>query len=227
MQAQVSYDVVMVTPAKDARARVDKRRVILDAAGPIFAQLGYERASVDAIADSAQVSKPTVYAHFGNKEQLFRDTMADIAETLNDESRRTLDNTPIGDDDWESNLRTVAYGLTSCERSGCAAALQRLVVAESHRDPLVYEAVEHAGYEPIRTRLAARLEALAASGGLDIAQPAQAARFLTALTRAAMQDLGATEREQVTDTRARHAIDAAVDVFLRAYRVDPSARRSD
>ncbi|MEU4226451.1 TetR/AcrR family transcriptional regulator [Nonomuraea sp. NPDC026600] len=48
-----------------------KRRAILDAAIQVFTDLGYARASVDAIAAQAGVGKQTVYGHFGDKEQLF------------------------------------------------------------------------------------------------------------------------------------------------------------
>ncbi|WP_372442703.1 TetR/AcrR family transcriptional regulator [Streptomyces pactum] len=37
----------------------------------VFLREGYQRASVDTIADAARVSKQTVYNHFGDKERLF------------------------------------------------------------------------------------------------------------------------------------------------------------
>jgi len=47
-----------------------KRRAIMDAAAQAFLREGYTRASVDAIAAAAGVSKQTVYNHFGDKERL-------------------------------------------------------------------------------------------------------------------------------------------------------------
>lgn len=44
---------------------------ILDAATAVFAAQGYERASMAAIAARAGVTKPTLYARFGSKEELF------------------------------------------------------------------------------------------------------------------------------------------------------------
>ncbi len=44
---------------------------ILDAATAVFAAEGYERASMAAIAARAGVTKPTLYARFGSKHQLF------------------------------------------------------------------------------------------------------------------------------------------------------------
>jgi AcrR family transcriptional regulator len=44
---------------------------ILDAATAVFAAQGYDRASMAAIAERAGVTKPTLYARFGSKEELF------------------------------------------------------------------------------------------------------------------------------------------------------------
>ncbi|MGW5388120.1 TetR/AcrR family transcriptional regulator [Nocardia sp. NPDC003963] len=45
---------------------------LLDAARVVFAAHGYRTASMDAIAQHANSTKPTLYAHFGSKQELFR-----------------------------------------------------------------------------------------------------------------------------------------------------------
>jgi AcrR family transcriptional regulator len=45
--------------------------LILDVAGQVFAGDGFERASMDRIADLAGVSKPMLYAYFGSKQGLY------------------------------------------------------------------------------------------------------------------------------------------------------------
>ena len=47
-----------------------KRAAILDAAMALFPSRGYDGVSMDAIAQSASVSKLTVYNHFADKESL-------------------------------------------------------------------------------------------------------------------------------------------------------------
>ncbi|HYY27394.1 MAG TPA: TetR/AcrR family transcriptional regulator [Chthoniobacterales bacterium] len=47
------------------------REDILWAAREVILEVGYERASMDAVADRAGTTKRTVYAHFANKEALF------------------------------------------------------------------------------------------------------------------------------------------------------------
>ncbi len=45
--------------------------LILEFAGQVFASDGYERASMDRIAELAGLSKPMLYAYFGSKEGLY------------------------------------------------------------------------------------------------------------------------------------------------------------
>ena len=51
--------------------REHREQLILDVAGQVFAQAGYESASMDEIAALAGVSKPMLYAYFGSKEGLY------------------------------------------------------------------------------------------------------------------------------------------------------------
>jgi AcrR family transcriptional regulator len=51
--------------------RERREQLILDVAGRVFAQAGYESAPMDEIADRAGVSKPMLYTYFGSKEGLY------------------------------------------------------------------------------------------------------------------------------------------------------------
>jgi AcrR family transcriptional regulator len=53
-----------------ARVRIAEES-ILDAATAVFAAEGYDRANMDAIAARAGATKPTLYARFGSKDDLF------------------------------------------------------------------------------------------------------------------------------------------------------------
>lgn len=57
------------------RAPHDKRGAILRAAAELFPRQGFDKTSMDSIAECAMVSKATVYAHFASKEVLFRTTL--------------------------------------------------------------------------------------------------------------------------------------------------------
>ena len=48
-----------------------RRPLVLDAAYELFLERGYDRTSMDDVADAAGVSKPVVYACFASKDELF------------------------------------------------------------------------------------------------------------------------------------------------------------
>ena len=49
----------------------ERRQQLLDVARSLFAEKGFEGASVEEIAHRANVSKPVVYEHFGGKEGVY------------------------------------------------------------------------------------------------------------------------------------------------------------
>ena len=69
------------TPTRAEKKALKKSR-ILDAAWTVFGRNGYTGTSLDAIAEEAGVSKPTLYMYFGNKEGLFEAVLADTSEDI-------------------------------------------------------------------------------------------------------------------------------------------------
>jgi AcrR family transcriptional regulator len=62
----------------------ERRTQLVDVGKQVFAELGYDGASVEEIAARARVSKPIVYEHFGGKEGLY-------AVVVDRETSRLLD----------------------------------------------------------------------------------------------------------------------------------------
>lgn len=199
--------------------RVSKREQILTAAAPIFGRDGYERASIDAIAAAAGVSKPTVYSHFGNKEQLFRESVADSAEQLNAGSHVAIRRLDVSPDHWQASLHELAWELTQCQRSECNRHLTRLISAEVGRDPDLFGWVWQRSGGPITDTLAGRLAMLGNAGLLRIPNPQLAARQFVALIGAELGELTGLGSAEVDDARLREAVAAGVDTFVAAYTV--------
>lgn len=86
-----------------ARRRLpkDERRArILDAAARVFADRGYEAASLDEIAEAAEISKPVIYDHFESKKALHIELLElHAGEMLEFMTRRA-----IGEDTVEGQL---------------------------------------------------------------------------------------------------------------------------
>ncbi len=76
------------TEAADARrlpsdkARPDKHHAITQAASDMFLAEGFDRVTLDQIAQRAGVSKQTIYSHFADKEALFKAICTELTERL-------------------------------------------------------------------------------------------------------------------------------------------------
>lgn len=66
-------------PRVSAKARLEARRRLLEAAALDFARSGLDRANVDAIAIAAGYAKGTFYNYFDSKEQIFGEVIAEGA----------------------------------------------------------------------------------------------------------------------------------------------------
>ncbi|MFO1048101.1 MAG: TetR/AcrR family transcriptional regulator [Geminicoccaceae bacterium] len=69
----------------------ERRQRILAAAGDLFAREAYAVVQMDDIARAARVAKPTLYRHFGTKEALFAEAVAQSLGALEREARRIAD----------------------------------------------------------------------------------------------------------------------------------------
>ncbi|HEX9697317.1 MAG TPA: TetR/AcrR family transcriptional regulator [Actinomycetota bacterium] len=62
----------MGSDQKPSRLKASARRAqLIEIGRAVFAERGYEAASVEEIAERARISKPIVYEHFGGKEGLY------------------------------------------------------------------------------------------------------------------------------------------------------------
>lgn len=78
--------------ARGARTGTDEQ--ILNAAAEVFTRLGYTRTTIADIATAAKSTRPTVYAYFASKEDIFRR----LAERVRDQfaaSQRVPENLPV------------------------------------------------------------------------------------------------------------------------------------
>ncbi|MEA2294140.1 MAG: hypothetical protein QOE86_1779 [Solirubrobacteraceae bacterium] len=62
--------------------RAVREEQMLEVAGEVFAERGFHAASMDDIAERADISKPMLYAYFGNKEGLYSAYMARVGTSL-------------------------------------------------------------------------------------------------------------------------------------------------
>lgn len=143
-----------------ARQAEDTRRLIVEAAATLFAERGYARTSVAAVAAAAGVAVNTVYTSVGGKSALIMAMSEDgAADAVAVEAERR-----IGEcDDPREILRIVADGTSQVRRR----RQQTLSILLDNRtaDPDVAAAAEHAT-RAVRDRLKVVAARLVTIGGL-------------------------------------------------------------
>lgn len=192
-----------------------KRQVIADAALRVFLRQGFAGASVDEIAAEARVSKPTIYAHFGNKEALFRRIIAAIVE---DAQQALSACTPTPAQDARDVMRELSEYAEIWMRSILQPdllALRRLVIGEAARFPEVALAYYHSGPRHVEGRLAARLSELAEAGYVTLKDPFVAAQQFGYLVVGPLQTrVMFVPSAPPTPAETAQAIETGVTAFL-------------
>lgn len=61
----------MAIHKRPVRKKQDLRQLIVQKAGELFAQEGYHAVTVEQISKSLGISKPSIYYHYGSKEEIF------------------------------------------------------------------------------------------------------------------------------------------------------------
>lgn len=198
-----------------------KRDVIAAAAVDAFLERGFVGASMDDIATRAGVSKATVYAHFGSKEQLFVDVVVAAVKAVGDpvhDDVRDLADT----DDLAHGLQVVARRQLGLVMTCHIVALRRLVIAEATRFPDVARAFHDQG--PARTveALAQTFRQLDDRGLLDCPDPTVAASQFNWLVMGAPMNQAMLLADSPDTAWLNRWADAAVETFLAAYGTGPA-----
>ncbi len=195
-----------------------KRKAILEAATEAFLRDGYRGTSMDEIAESAAVSKQTVYKHFADKKRLFFEIVSSAVDEVSDPVHDQVVNLQDSGD-VEADLRELARRQLAMVMQPRLMQLRRLVIAEAGRFPELGRTFHERGPGRTIEALATAFERLAARGALELDDPQLAAAHFNWLVMSiplnqAMflgNDAAPPSREL-----NRYA-DAGVRVFLAAY----------
>lgn len=200
-----------------ARNRAIKERRILQAAFRVFSLAGYAGASMDAIAEAARVSKPTLYQYFGAKEALFAAMM---------DSARDVMLEPFADQsgDMVVQLHRFAWAYADVVMRPDLLGLARLVIGEAARFPEIGAAYQTAGPDRLLAGMIDWLGAQRSAGRLIFDDAELAAQDLWALILSAPRTQALHRPDAVPDrAQIRRYLENGLRVFLRAYATDPQA----
>lgn len=198
------------------RVKTDaKRQTIVDAAIEVFREVGYERASMATISARVGGSKATLYSYFKSKEELFATAMADAVDA---DSQPVIELMQSSDEDVPVLMRRIGIGYLEVMRLPHALAITRTAVAEGANAELGAMLYDR-GPRRALDRIAEFLTRLIDQRRLRRVDPRIAALHLKALFDAGFREqllFGATPELSIEE-----GVDAAVDVFLRAYAAEP------
>lgn len=196
-----------------------KRRAILAAAEQAFLRDGYLGTNMDEIAAVARVSKPTVYRHFGSKEALFVDLVADMTRSAGDLMLTDLP-TPRDVAALRDLLAWYARRQLEIVLTPRLMRVRRLVIGEGARFPELARVLYEAGPQRSVDRLTGVFADAEARGLLAVPDPALAAEQFNWLVMGAPVNramlLGDAAVPGPTQLR-RHAR-ACAELVVAAYR---------
>jgi AcrR family transcriptional regulator len=192
----------------------EKREQILSGAAAVFAQDGYEGASMSRIAAHANVSKGTLYNHFDGKAQLF-------SAYIEMQTTRKLSHI-FGAIDPEAEpaetLRSIGLRMVGMMASPDGLTIYRVIVSEAEKFPELARMFYATGPARAIEHMALWLSEQIKRGRLAVPNPEFAAEQFFALCQTGIVmrrkfmvivDIPPSEIERV--------VDAAVAMFLRTY----------
>ena len=199
-----------------------KRAAIVNAALDLFLREGFARASVDAIAAAAGVSKRTIYNHYQDKESLFLSVVGETYDSMIGAVEHLMERhlTDLPDDAVEPGI--VAFAVEAAlfaAKSPRRSAMIRLMMARNAAYPQLVQGRAAAPAASIRRRaIADRLTKLDARGLLDVPEPVEAANHLFALTMGQMNNRTMYGAIPLDDAEITRMATSGAQAFLRAYR---------
>ncbi|MEU8637626.1 TetR/AcrR family transcriptional regulator [Amycolatopsis sp. NPDC048633] len=194
-----------------------KRRAIVDAARETFLARGFE-AGIDVIARQADVSKVTIYNHFGSKSELFHAVIHDALKEALQQSTLALEKSLAESDDIREILVRTAKGWVAGMAQPQVLALRALVAGEAQRFPELGQAWKANGPDLTSAILAGEFRKRIDAGELAIPDVDLALVQLYALVLYP-HFTHAAYGERIGEQRTDDLINRGVDMFLAYYSV--------
>ena len=155
-------------PTKSAALERDQR--LIEVATRLFLDRGYDATSLDAVAEAARVSKPTVYARYGDKRGLFAAVLrreitrwlAPLAEAAEMQLARPSDISV------EQRLVDVGREMLSFTCGPDAVAFSRMMTSQAINFPDIAKLGKEEGWLKAVSTTARFFDHLVAQGAMDV-----------------------------------------------------------
>lgn len=190
-----------------------KRQAILDAASVDFLERGYDATSIEQIGRRAQVSKVTVYKHFGTKLDLFRAVAKHWVKLI----EKDID---ISQCPGHAERRLIAASIEIHEVISAPVfiRIERRIASEIQHDPQMGEAYLEATWRKLHRLLVGLLGDIPQFSQLCLPSKALAGEQLLSMI-VGMCGLERRFGQEVAQEIVEKRVSAAVRTFLGAYQV--------
>lgn len=190
-----------------------KREDIIKAAVSEFRSNGFRATSMDRIAETARVSKRTVYNHFANKEALFQSITQELCDNATQVSHHPYDpNTAI-----ETQLRTIAEQEMALLTSDEFLSTVKMITSESLASPdLTREKFENIQESSIG--VVKWIKKATKDGKLSVTDPIMAGKqFLALIEVFALWPQLYGVKPTPSKNEQKRVIDSTVIMFMNTY----------
>lgn len=194
----------------------ERSRRIMEAARNHFYLHGFERASVDAIAAEAGVSKMTIYSNFGSKEGLFEAIVQDGTDRVMGGSAGVEAMNPMQP---RKALLEVGKQFLALTREEHTLGKFRSLYGSANAQPEACRAFYRQGPERLTGELAAYLQRAREAGSLKVKDPRLAADLFLAMFLGNGHIRGLLMLEMQDAREEKALLREAVRVFIAGYEV--------
>jgi TetR/AcrR family transcriptional repressor of mexJK operon len=205
---------------RPTREEAEARDVrLLDVATRLFMERGFDGTSIDAVAEAAGVSKPTVYARYHDKRDLFvavlrgriRKWLAPVSAAAEAEATETSPKS------IKTTLHDLSRHMVAYTLAPQAGALQRILSAQAVQFPELAKLANEEGWLRAVRGVSTILRQSAARGQIKVGDPDLAADMFLNLVLGHGKRLALYGIATDPETAERHR-KAAVDFFLNGIR---------
>jgi TetR/AcrR family transcriptional regulator, mexJK operon transcriptional repressor len=209
---QYNFGVATTTRrGRPTRAEAEQLEIKLrEAAVATFLDYGYDRATMEMIADAAGITKRTLYARYPDKRAVFLDVIPwALTHSVEQDS-----STDIDGDDLESALLAIGRGALKRALDPDVVRLHRIAMNESARFPEFAVSAETFGWSQRHRQVVQLLSRHEATGDIEADDIELAAEHFLALVEvmpARLADFGVYRSRKQEERHLKHA----VQLFLR------------
>jgi len=201
-------------PTREQASQID--HAVREAALKLFLEHGYEGTSMNAIAAEAGTTKPTLYARFPTKEDVFRSVLGWAIQRPNWPVPEPEDPDP---DDLRGALTAIAQAALRRALDPSMIKLEQIAIAHASRYPDLARRTYGTGFWPRRQLVADLLRRHAATGAIQADDPDVLAEHFLGMATGAPSRLASFGILRSEEEQERHTA-MAVEIFLRSLRPD-------